>query len=60
MSADNRLSEHEKQKRQYSGKRKRYHPECAGIADRRTAQIISNALGNGSKHDFQVFFSSVQ
>ena len=47
-----------RQKRHYSGKKKRHTQKAQLIVDQKTQEIIATAFGKGSKHDFQLFKDS--
>ena len=55
MLANNRLNARKKQKRYYSGKKKRYTQKAQVIIRQSTMQIIATAFGTGSKHDYRLF-----
>jgi len=58
MSPNNRLSVQKKQRRHYSGKKKRHTQKAQVIADLDSAKIMATDFGRGSQHDFQLFKDS--
>jgi len=44
-----------KQRRSYSGKKKRHTQKAQVVADQKTRQIIATAFGLGRRHDFRLF-----
>jgi hypothetical protein len=47
-----------RQKKYYSGKKKRHTLKTGVIADKKTGQIICTNFSNGKKHDFRLFKES--
>jgi hypothetical protein len=43
-----------KQRRNYSGKKKRHTQKMQLVAEKKTRKIICTAFGNGRKHDFRL------
>ena len=58
MSPSNQLSDLKKQRRYYSGKKKRHTQQAQLIINQHSLQIIATAFSSGSKHDFQLFKDS--
>ncbi len=58
MQQNRRLSVLKKQKRYYSGKKKRHTLKTQLLVNLRTGEIIALAFSNGKKHDFQLFKDS--
>ena len=59
MTQQNRqLNDLKKQKRYYSGKKKRHTLKTQILVDFKSGEIISLAFSNGKKHDFQLFKDS--
>jgi transposase len=52
------LTPPKKQRRHYSGKKKRHTQKAQVIADRQTGQIIATAFAKGKTHDFALFRQS--
>ena len=59
MSPSNQLSDLKKQRRYYSGKKKRHTQQAQLIINQHSLQIIATAFSRGSKHDFQLFKDSL-
>ena len=55
MPRNNRLNVQKKQKRHYSGKKKRHTQKAQLIVDGKSAQILATDFCHGSQHDFQLF-----
>ncbi len=55
MPRNNRLNVQKKQKRHYSGKKKRHTQKAQLIVDGKNAQILATDFCHGSQHDFQLF-----
>jgi hypothetical protein len=47
----------EKQKRFYSGKKKKHTLKCQIVVDKKSQQIICTAFANGKRHDFRLLKS---
>ena len=59
MTRQNRqLSDLKKQRRYYSGKKKRHTLKTQILVDLKSGEIISLAFAKGRKHDFQLFKDS--
>ena len=58
MWQNSQLSVQKKQKRHYSGKKKRHTQKAQVLVAGKTAQIIATAFGKGSVHDFSLFKTS--
>ncbi len=58
MPQSNPLNARKKQRRHYSGKKKRHTQKAQLIVNQKTLQIIATAFGSGSTHDFQLFKES--
>tara|TARA_B100001245_G_C22541576_1_gene271551 strand:+ start:165 stop:365 length:201 start_codon:yes stop_codon:yes gene_type:complete len=58
MSPSNQLSDLKKQRRYYSGKKKRHTQQAQLIINQHSLQIIATAFSSESKHDFQLFKNS--
>jgi hypothetical protein len=52
------LSVQKKQKKFYSGKKRKHSLKRQVIVDKKSRKIISTALTNGRKHDFKLFKES--
>ena len=52
------IERHKKQKRYYSGKKKRHTPKTQMLVNLQAGEIIALAFSNGKKHDFQLFKDS--
>ena len=52
------LSVQKKQKKFYSGKKKRHSLKSQVIVDKKSRKIISTTFSNGRKHDFKLFKES--
>ena len=52
------MSLQKKQKKFYSGKKKRHSLKSQVILDKKSRKIIGTAFSNGRKHDFKLFKES--
>lgn len=58
MRLNNRLNVPKKQRKHYSGKKKRHTQKAQLIINQQTQEIIATAFATGSKHDFRLFKDS--
>ena len=58
MRVSSPLSVQKKQKRHYSGNKKRHTQKAQVIMHQRTPQIVATAFANGGTHDFRLFKES--
>jgi len=58
MPRNNRLNVQKRQRRHYSGKKKRHTQKAQLMADLNTEIILATDFCNGSEHDFQLFKSN--
>src|SRR5215212_878560 len=58
MRPNSPLSAPKRQRRHYSGKKKRHTQKAQLIVNQQTEEIVATAFGRGSKHDFQLFKDS--
>ena len=58
MRQNSRLNVQKKQKKHYSGKKKRHTQKAQVAADLKSKQILATDLATGSTHDFQLFKES--
>lgn len=58
MLVNSRLNVQKKQRRHYSGKKKRHTQKAQLIVNQQTKQIVATDFATGSTHDFRVFKAS--
>ncbi len=58
MPPNNRLNVQKKQRRHYSGKKKRHTQKAQVLANLQTAEILATDFCHGNTHDFQLFKDS--
>ncbi len=58
MSPSKPLNVRKKQRRHYSGKKKRHTQKAQVIVDQKSQKIVATAFGNGKLNDFQMLKAS--